>query len=231
MRSFQRGGGSKRIDKKNIREFCGRPIISWTIDRLWKCGLYDGVFVSTDCDEIAEIALRSGAAVPFKREARYATDHAGTLETVVNAVEELEKIGMGDRNVTCVYATSVFVEGNVLREALRRVEEEPRFFICAAAEYDHPIQRRFRIDKEGNATFDRDCEELVRTQDADVYYHDTGLFYTAQAEKWKHAKSILGESKPLVVGRDSFCDIDNEDDWLRAERAFAQHLYERAKTR
>ena len=214
-------GGSKRIPRKNIRMFCGRPMIVWSIEAARASGCFDRILVSTDDAEIAALAEAHNAEVPFLRPEALADDHTGTLPVMAHAVAALEEVGEPLSAVCCICATARFLEADDLREGLSRLRESGADYVFAATPYAFPIQRAIRI-VEGGAVgmFDPSAFEC-RSQDLEPAYHDAGQFYWGRPEAWKECRPIFtSAARVVVLPRYRVQDIDDYDDWLRAELMF-----------
>ena len=211
-------GGSKRIPRKNIRDFRGRPMLEWSVIAAFDAGCFDRVIVSTDDPEIADIALSCGAEIPFLRPAALANDYAGTREVVVHAIEYLEPTIGEEFFVCCLYATSPFVRPADLlqgRELLQK--SRPNTFVFAATSFPFPIQRAVRIDDEGYSSAIDPASAAMRSQDLEEMYHDAGQFYWAAPADWIKIRSLFDSARPLILPRWRVQDIDTLEDWKRAE--------------
>lgn len=212
-------GGSKRIPKKNIRHFCGKPMIAWSIEAAKRAECFDEISVSTDDQIIAEVADVCGARVPFVRPAKLADDFAGTIAVVAHAVEWYLREGHDLKEVCCLYATAPFVDPSEIRlgyELLMRVPVNR--FVFTATAYASPIQRALRLDSESGVVHMCQPEQFCkRSQDLEPAYHDAGQFYWGRPAAWLESVNLFEAAKPLVLPRWRVQDIDTEDDWLRAE--------------
>jgi len=217
-------GGSKRIPRKNIRNFCGKPIIAWSIETAKSCSSFDHVFVSTDDAEIADIAEQYGAEVPFLRPASLADDFTTTWDVVSHTVTTLANQGYAFENVCCLYATSPFTKP----EDLFRPEDELNWmkssgsYIFSVVMYSHPIQRALKIADENKTIMSMVCGEMFesRSQDLETHYHDAGQFYWAHKATWQRNKNLFQGSMGVKMPAWRVQDIDSEEDWIRAENMF-----------
>jgi len=212
-------GGSKRIPRKNIRVFRGKHMIAWSIMAAQSSGCFDRIIVSTDDDEIGEVARSSGADVPFLRPSHLADDQASTQEVVVHALEWSEKQGLSCDAICCLYATAPFVQAEDLRKA-QQLHSSSRqgSVVFAATTFPFPIQRAIRLDQQGYASmFKPECFSM-RSQDLEEAYHDAGQFYWASSSTWRTVGNLFEGSRPLVLPRWRVQDIDTEEDWIRAEK-------------
>lgn len=210
-------GGSKRIPRKNIRPFLGKPMIAWSIETALESNLFDHIIVSTDDEEIAAIAREAGAEIPFMRPPELANDFAGTDEVVAHAIKEI----IGDDNpheeVCCLYATAPFVTAHDLRKGLNMLRESGKYYVFTVCPFRAPIQRALRLTTEGVEMFFPEHEH-TRSQDLEPAYHDAGQFYWGRAYAWLKKISIFSHaSSPLILPAWRVQDIDTEEDWIYAE--------------
>lgn len=213
-------GGSKRIPRKNIKEFCGRPIIEYSIEAALDSGVFDEVMVSTDDAEIAEIAERAGAHVPFLRSAENAGDMAATHEVILEVLDEYKKIGIEFAEVCCIYPTAPFLTATKLKESMDKLEESGADGVVPVVAYSFPPQRCFVI-AEGRVSYKWPENRLVRSQDLERYYHDCGQFYLLKVEPFRRELSmVLKNTVPYVMDEMEVQDIDNLEDWELAEVKF-----------
>lgn len=211
-------GGSKRIPRKNIRPFCGRPIIAWPIEAAKRSALFDHVLVSTDDDEIAAVAGRCGAEAPFRRPAALADDHAGTVEVMGHAVRWAIEQGWPLAAACCIYATAAFVRAADLERGLRALQGGAWSYAFTATEYAAPIFRSFRQLPQGGVEMFFPEQFAARSQDLPVALHDAAQFYWGRPEAWLEGRSLFADhSIPVLVPRWRVQDIDTEEDWRRAE--------------
>lgn len=212
-------GGSKRIPRKNIRQFSGLPMLAWPLRAAQTSQLFDRIVLSTDDREIAEIAGQYHAEVPFLRSPELSNDYATTREVIVDAINRL---GLRDDVIVCcLYPTAPFVKPDDLRRALAIYEEHKWAYVFAAKKYDYPVYRSFMVNKEGQLSMlFPECFNK-RSQDLNAAYHDAGQFYWANALTWKTDPIIFSErSTILELPAWQVCDIDAEEDWQFAEMLF-----------
>ena len=211
-------GGSKRIPRKNIRSFRGRPMIAWSIAAAHSAGCFDRIIVSTDDEEIAAVAVSHGAEVPFLRPAHLADDQTTTQAVVLHAVEWCDEQGLPVEAVCCLYATAPFVQPGDLAEASRLLDQAPpHSFVFTATSFPFPIQRAIRIDAKGRASMFQPEHFKTRSQDLEEAYHDAGQFYWARPAAWASSANLFDDGRPLLLPRWRVQDIDTEEDWQRAE--------------
>lgn len=210
-------GGSKRIPRKNIKWFHGKPIIAYPIETLLKSGLFDRVIVSTDDEEIAETARRFGADVPFLRSAENASDTAATYPVIKEVLDKLKSENEHFETICCVYPTSVFVTAEMICDSVEKLENEKLNSIAAITRFGHPIQRAIAVN--GNLANFRNPEfSQTRTQDLETFYHDTGQFYMLDNIIFERYQSFFTDKTGFFEFPENLVqDIDNETDWKLAE--------------
>ena len=210
-------GGSKRIPRKNLRPFAGRPMIEWPLAAARASGLFDAILVSTDDAAIADLARTNGAGV-IDRPAALADDHATTRAVVLHALDTLEAEGRLPDALCCLYATAPFVRAEDLAAA--RALLDGADFAVPVARYPFPIERAVRI-RDGRLAMDRPEHLSTRSQDLEESFHDAGQFYWGTPSAWRGDAPIFGpRTAPLVLPAWRVQDIDTEEDWTRAEAMF-----------
>lgn len=214
-------GGSKRIPRKNIKSFCGKPMIAWSIEAALQSGCFDHVVVSTDDAEIAEVARQCGAQVPFMRPTTLSDDHTGTIPVIRHAIEWFSKRGQVSDQVCCIYATAPFIGAADIRRGLDILTGVGSDYAFAVTKYPFPIQRAIRITDQGRvAMFDPEHFN-TRSQDLEEAYHDAGQFYWGRATAWLTGKVIFGpHAAAIQLPRYRVQDIDTDEDWQMAEYLF-----------
>ena len=215
-------GGSKRIPRKNIRDFCGKPIIARSIDAAKASGCFDQIIVSTDDAEIADVARHSGAEVPFVRPANLSDDFSGTTPVVAHAVPWYQDQGQQLNAVCCLYATAPFVLPSDLRNGLELLHQaKSESFVFTATAYPSPIERALKVNTlSGEVEMISPEHFSTRSQDLEIAYHDAGQFYWGRSKSWLESSDIFSLSRLLVLPSWRVQDIDYEEDWLRAELLF-----------
>ncbi len=215
-------GSSQRIARKNIRPFCGRPIIGYSISAARASGCFDRIIVSTDDEGIAEVARAEGAEVPFVRPAALSDDHTGTIPVIAHAIEWLTERGEKPDRVCCIYATAPFVRAEEIVRGLEQLEDTGCEYCFTVTLYAAPIQRAFRIDANGRVEMFYPENFKTRSQDLEDAYHDAAQFYWGTAKAWVEGRPIFSpRATPLILPRQRVQDIDTEEDWVRAEAMFA----------
>ncbi|MCD1588406.1 pseudaminic acid cytidylyltransferase [Halomonas sp. IOP_14] len=210
-------GGSKRIPRKNIKFFHGRPMIYYSIKVAQESKLFDHIIVSTDDDEIANIAASYGAEVPFKRPNNLASDTTPTVPVMSHAVQACNELGLHADFFCCIYPCSPFILKSDFVAGLEEIKKKRADFVYPVTEFSHPIQRSMFRSEKGEMEFLYPEYELTRTQDLPVTYHDAGQFYWGKKNAWLGMKRMHSEGVGLVIPNWRVIDIDNYDDWKRAE--------------
>lgn len=214
-------GGSKRIPRKNVKVFCGKPMIAWSIEAAKASGCFDQIIVSTDDDEIASVAREWGATAPFIRPAELSDDFTGTLPVIHHAVEWLIQNYVSVEYTCCLYATAPFVSAEDLRRGLQLIEDTDSSYAFSVTSYPFPIQRAIRITENGRVAMFNPEQFQARSQDLEEAWHDAGQFYWGAAKAWCEERPIFGEdSVPVKIPRHRVQDIDTLEDWIRAEWLF-----------
>ncbi len=214
-------GGSKRIPRKNIKEFCGKPIIAWSIEAARQSACFDAIVVSTDDAEIAEIAVHCGAQVPFMRPAHLSDDMTGTIPVVHHAIEWFELQGQRPQQTCCIYATAPFVRPRDLSQGLHTLIDGKADYVLAVTSFPFPIQRAIRIGASGRMEMFDPGQFATRSQDLEPAWHDAGQFCWGTSIAWTQERAIFSSlALPLPLPRHQVQDIDTPDDWLRAEWLF-----------
>lgn len=210
-------GGSKRIPRKNIKEFCGKPILAYSVEAALESGVFDEVMISTEDDEIAEIAQKYGAVFPFRRSEEMAGDHAMTIDVMLEVVEKYRELGKNPESVCCIYPTAPFVTAAKLISANRMFENSGAEAVIPVVRFSFPPQRCFVID-DGFVKFKWREYELTRSQDLEPYYHDAGQFYFLNTNAMINQHTLVPKNTaPLIMDEMEVQDIDNIDDWNIAE--------------
>ena len=209
-------GGSKRIPHKNIKEFCGQPMIVWSIKAAQASGVFDRIVVSTDDADIAAVALGYGAEVPFLRSPELSDDHTPTVPVISDAAERLELAD--DAPVCCLYATAPFVLGTDIAQGLSALVDAQAHYVMAVTTFPFPIQRALRRSDAGAVEMFDPSTMQTRSQDLEEAWHDAGQFYWAKAGTWRSGRGVFeAGSYGVSLPRHRVQDIDTPEDWVRAE--------------
>ncbi|WP_053406801.1 pseudaminic acid cytidylyltransferase [Persicobacter sp. CCB-QB2] len=206
-------GGSKRIPRKNIREFLGKPIIAYSIEAALESELFDEVLVSTDDEEIADVARKYGASVPFLRSKKNADDFAPLSAAIIECLNTVE----GDYDIVCcILATAPFISAEWLKRSAEILTECDS--VVSICRYSYPIQRALKVDASGNVDFLFPEYKLARSQDLEPCFHDVGQFYWSDVSLMKRdLKLTCGKTKGFELQEIFVQDIDTEEDWFNAE--------------
>lgn len=211
-------GGSKRIPGKNIRVFCGKPILAYSIEAALQSGAFDEVMVSTDDDRIAEIAVQYGSAVPFRRSEKTAGDFATTDEVIAEVLEGYQERNNAPEQFCCIYPTAPFLTPERLKTAMEMLQEHESVLPVVA--FSYPPQRGFVV-REGCVTRWMPQYEKTRSQDLDKIYHDAGQFYACRTESFFRERTTdVEDMVPLVLPESEVQDIDTPEDWKAAEEKY-----------
>jgi pseudaminic acid cytidylyltransferase len=214
-------GGSKRIPRKNIKPFCGKPMIAWSIEAALASGCFDKIIVSTDDTEIAEVARAHGAQVPFMRPPELSDDHTGTTPVIAHAVDWANHNTGTVEYACCIYATAPFVLAADLQRGFELLKQQGAEYAFSVTSYPFPIQRAVKItDKQRIEMFTPEHFQS-RSQDLEEAFHDAGQFYWGTANAWLQGKPLFSEhATPVKLPRHRVQDIDTPEDWVRAEWLF-----------
>lgn len=211
-------GGSKRIPRKNIKPFLGKPIIAYSIEAALQTGLFDEVMVSTDDEEIADVAKKYGAKVPFMRSEKTSNDFATTAEVMTEVMETYEQNGNHFDYVCCIYPTAPFITSEVLAQAMKLLEEGDSDCVIPVVKFSFPPQRCVVVNEEGKLLPKwPECMKM-RSQDLEPYYHDCGQFYCMRVDRFLEQKEMwMKDVEPFIQDEINVQDIDTEEDWRIAE--------------
>ncbi|MDD1782455.1 pseudaminic acid cytidylyltransferase [Enterovibrio sp. ZSDZ35] len=215
-------GGSKRIPRKNIKAFHGKPMIAYSIEAAIASGCFDKVIVSTDDTEIAAVAVANGAEVPFLRPAEISDDYATTMDVMAHAIRWCQSEGWDVETVCCLYATAPFVLPEDLQQGYALLQVSDVQFAFSATSFPFPIQRAIKLDDFGSVSMFSPENEQVRSQDLEEAYHDAGQFYWGKSSAFLTKLSIFSShSKVVLLPRNRVQDIDTPEDWELAESLFS----------
>lgn len=214
-------GGSKRIPRKNIKEFYGKPMIGWPIEVAKESGLFEHIIISTDDEEIAEISKSCGAEVPFMRSAELSDDYVGTTEVIAHAVSWMQEQGWQLDAVCCIYATSVFLNKDDLVRGFEALSTGKWKYAFSVTDFEYPIFRSFKENPAGGVEMFFPEYFEKRSQDLPVALHDAAQFYWGKPEVWINKMQLFEHhSFPVKIPHWRVQDIDTENDWKRAEFLF-----------
>lgn len=214
-------GGSKRIPRKNIKLFFGKPMIAWSIEAAIESQCFDRIIVSTDDEEIATVARQYGAEVPFMRPEALANDYAGTIPVIKHAVEWLALQGDKPEYACCIYATAPFIKVEDIAKGLDLLQKNRCDYAFSVTSFAAPIQRAFKITSENRLEMFNPENFIKRSQDLEPAFHDAAQFYWGTAQAWLNEKPLYAkESVPIELPRYRVQDIDTPEDWQRAELIF-----------
>jgi pseudaminic acid cytidylyltransferase len=223
-------GGSKRIPRKNVKSFCGKPMIAWPIEAAIGSGCFDQVVVSTDDEEIAKIAQQHGAVVPFVRPSDLSGDYTGTTAVVIHAIEWFQQQGITLDMVCCLYATAPLVQIEDLQSGEQLLKSSDADFAFSVTNYAFPVQRAVRITEKGRVEMLNQDFFATRSQDLEEVFHDAGQFYWGRTDAWVDGKFSFGSNSiPVVLPRYRVQDIDAPEDWKIAEYMFEMVRKEKQK--
>jgi len=214
-------GGSKRISRKNIKNFFGRPILSYSIKAALQSGLFDEIMVSTDDDEIADLAQYYGASVPFMRSDNNASDHATTVDVLLEVLQDYHKRGVVFNHACCIYPTAPLLSPYHLHKAYKKMLNGKFDTVIPVAEFSCPIHRALKIVEADRLEMIDKKNISVRSQDLPKAYHDAGQFYWFNVKQLQQKKTLFtNNSGTLVLENSEVQDIDSIQDWKMAELKF-----------
>jgi pseudaminic acid cytidylyltransferase len=214
-------GGSKRIPRKNIRLFAGKPIMAYSIGTAQQSGIFDKIIVSTDDREIAEVARQFGAETPFVRPSELADDFATTASVIFQALDWLRSNGFQVSYVCCIYATAPFLKPEYISKGLELLREKNGATAFSVTRFSYPVFRALKLNNAGRLEMIWPQYRMSRSQDLPEAYHDAGQFYWADVEKFYQVKYLLSDdSIPIILPNYLVHDIDTPEDWETAERMF-----------
>lgn len=210
-------GGSKRIPRKNIKLFLGKPIIEYSIEAALSSGIFDEVMVSTDDEEIAEIAMKAGAAVPFMRSEATANDYATTTDVLLEVLDRYKELGQEFDYMACLYPTNPFITPDKLKQAMDLISSNDYAEVLPVVQFSFPPQRAYVFKENDSLQYKWEEFKNARSQDLEKMYHDAGQFYFYDVKKYVENKGVKGKIYPLICPEHEVQDIDTEEDWKMAE--------------
>jgi len=214
-------GGSKRIPGKNIKLFAGKPIIAYSIEAAKASGVFDRIIVSTDSDEIAQVASAYGAEIPFLRPQELSDDHTPTAPVIAHAIQWVKDRGDSPEFACCIYATAPFVRPEFIKQGYGTIVTYNVASVFSVTTFSFPIFRSLRITDEGTLAMFWPEHELTRSQDLPEAYHDAGQFYWLKVDAFlASSKMYTSDAMPVILPRYLVQDIDTPEDWVTAEKMF-----------
>lgn len=211
-------GGSKRIPRKNIKNFMGKPMLAYAIQACMNSKIFDEIMVSTDDNEIAEIAKKYGANVPFMRSEKTSNDMAMTYDVLEEVLEEYKKEDKIFDNLACIYPCVPFLKGETLKEAFKIFTSKDCDTLVPIVRFSFPIQRAFKLDENNNLQYREPENILKRSQDLEPMFHDVGMFYFSKTADLLKSKKLVGNKAAYIeMDESQIQDIDNDSDWKMAE--------------
>lgn len=222
-------GGSKRIPRKNIKDFLGMPIIAYSIKAALESGVFDEVMVSTDDEEIAEVARQYGASVPFFRSEKTSNDFASTADVINEVLDIYASNNQYFDIIACIYATAPFLTPQTISKGIEEITRNGYSAAFTMVEFSYPILRSMIIDKKGCVEMKWPEYKYSRSQDLPKFYHDAGQYYIAKTDVFKQQNAFCGENTaPIVLSELAVQDLDTETDWKIAEIKYSfLHLSEK----
>lgn len=213
-------GGSKRIPKKNIKDFYGKPMLAYAIEAAKGAGIFDEIMVSTDSEEIAEVARKYGAKVPFMRSEKTSNDFATTYDVIEEVVTEYEKIGKSFDDICCIYPCVPFLTSKSLRESYEAMNEAKSDALQPVCRYPAPVEWAMKIENGLLIPNDRESQK-IRSQDLAPKYFDVGMFYFCKTDVMLSEKTLVPQNTSAYIINEFECqDIDTPDDWKMAEMKY-----------
>jgi N-acylneuraminate cytidylyltransferase len=218
-------GGSKRIPGKNSKLFCGKPLIAYSIEAAKNSGLFDKIIVSTDSENIAQIAKEYGADIPFMRPSALADDFTGTTPVVRHAINYFTQRGWKPKFTCCIYATAPFIQVSAINQGIERLKaDDAKHFAFSVTSFPFPIQRALKMQNGCVVPFQPQSIPK-RSQDLEEAYHDAGQFYWGTSEAFLTGAPMFSETSiPIVLPRHLVQDIDTLEDWTRAELMYKAYI-------
>jgi pseudaminic acid cytidylyltransferase len=214
-------GGSKRIPRKNIKLFHGLPVIAYAIKAAKECGVFSEIFISTDDEEIAEVAESFGATIPWLRSKNLSDDHTTTVSVMQDAVHKLKSKVNNLENVCCIYPVTPLLKPNFISQGLQILKMGNWDYVLSASRAETPPERFFSLNAASRVDMHFPERELTRTQDFVPSYHDSGQFYWGRKSSWESGLPIFSSASTIIeIPNELSVDIDTMDDWHRAERLF-----------
>lgn len=214
-------GGSKRIPKKNIRQFCGKPIIAYSIEAAQQTGLFEHIIVSTDSEEIADTAKHYGAEVPFMRPNELADDYTHVTPVITHALNWLQRHGFNTEYFCCIFATAPFIKSDYIATGYKLIKKKGVSSAFSVTTFSYPVFRALKITNDGSIEMVWPEYQESRSQDLQEAYHDAGQFYWGNTKRFLTEKTFFtSDAIPILLPRLMVQDIDTPEDWDIAEKLF-----------
>jgi len=210
-------GGSQRIPRKNIKQFCGRSMISYPIEAAIKSNYIDSVVVSTDDEEIAQISTQFGAQIPFMRPKNISDNITPTVPVISHAITKLLDMGWEIDKACCIYPCTPLLTSHLIDNIFDEMIKGDHMFAYPVILHSHPIQRAMKMKKDGKMDFLNKEHELTRTQDLEPTFYDSGQFYWGQKKAWLNKQKMHTDGIGVQINSWEAVDIDNDEDWEKAE--------------
>lgn len=223
--------GSKRIPKKNIKQFFGKPIIAWSIEAALNSGCFQRVIVSTDDQHTASIAEQWGAEAPFLRPAKLSGDFTQTIPVIQHAIGWFLQKSINIDAVCCIYATAPFISSEDIRFGKEKLSDTECNYVFPVTSYPFPIQRALKVNNDGITNMLYPEHFKTRSQDLETAFHDAGQFYWGKTRTWVEGTDLFDAASPIFLPRHRVVDIDTLDDWYLAERLFEFQNHRQLKAR
>ena len=220
-------GGSVRIPRKNIRNFCGKPIIAWSIEAAAASHCFERIVVSTDDDEIAAVAEQYGAEAPFRRPAELSDGHTGTMPVIRHTIQWLQDHGWQPELACCIHATAPFMRITDLQSCMQLLQQGNSDYAFPVTSFPSPIQRALRVDAAGRVRMFHPEHLHTRSQDLEPAFHDAAQFWWGRTSAWLEDSPVYSAaSVSMRIPRHRVQDIDTAEDWERAEALFRSLVME-----
>jgi len=218
-------GNSKRIPRKNIKNFCGKPMIAWSIEKATQSGCFDQIIVNTDDDEIADISLQFGADLCLERNKKNSDDYTTISDVIVDSIDSLDKNCSNLDYVCCLLATAPLLSINDLISAYNLLINENVEYVFPVSEFEYPIQRSLRMNSNNSVSMYNTIFHHTRSQDLEIFLRDAGQFYWGLKQAWLSKKPLFqSKNSTIKIPRKRAIDIDDENDWFLAEKLFELSL-------
>ena len=210
--------GSKRLKKKNIKNFLGNPIILVTLKNIIKSKLFNKIIISSDSNIVLNICKNNFNVAVHKRNKKYSSDNSTTVEAIKSCIIDMNIIN--NSNICCIYPCAPMIDKDDLQKTRAILERNKNFFILPVKKYNHPIERSFNLSSKNLVKNIKYKNFEAKTQTFQNSFHDVGQFYWGKANCWKKYKSIFQKAIGYPTNKIEYIDIDNKEDWILAEKIF-----------